>query len=194
MISVSEVVSHCFCPRFTYYSTILGLEEFQEKRGTVKSGREMHKKYQKTNISYMPPEFKDYQKIIEMKLYSKKHEFVGIVDQAYFGNGEIILVERKFTDTDVIWPTVKIQAGLLSILLEENYGIPVNDCVLVYSKSKRVIKNLPVTDLLKNDALDMLEKTRQVIDTCLIPDAEAGPKCNHCCYRNVCEIGSYYGR
>lgn len=192
MISVTNVVEHCFCPRFTYYSLILGLAQFEGKRGTVRAGRKLHKQYEKTNVSYIPSGFANAKKITEAKLYSSKHEFVGIVDQAYVGNGSITLVERKFTDSTVIWPTVRVQVGLLSILLEENYGMPVSKCILVFSKSKRVVKDLLVTDSLKNDALAMLEKTRQTIDTCVVPDADPSAKCNHCCYRNVCDVGSFY--
>ena len=47
---------------------------------------------------------------------------------------EIILIERKYTDYIEISNTIRVQLGLLSILLEENLGKPVNKAMVIISK------------------------------------------------------------
>lgn len=170
----------------------MGLAQYEEKRGTVLSGRKMHAKYEKTNKQYIPAGIEDATSIKETKLYSKKHSYVGIVDQAYAMKTHIVLVERKYSDYAVIWPNLRTQVGLLSILLEENYGIPVNECFFVFSKTKRVVKRMEINDAVRTEVLDMLRTTREMINTGIVPDAEPSAKCNHCCYKNVCSVGSLY--
>jgi len=46
-ITVTDVVENTFCEKFTYFSLILGLKQYEEKRGAVITGKELHNKHKK---------------------------------------------------------------------------------------------------------------------------------------------------
>src|SRR5450756_501366 len=51
-LSVTNAVEHAFCPRFTYFQLVLGIEQREGKRGTVLAGRTFHSRHSTTNKSY----------------------------------------------------------------------------------------------------------------------------------------------
>jgi CRISPR-associated exonuclease Cas4 len=131
-ITVTDVVEHAFCPKFTYFGLVLGLKQYEEKRGTVMAGRRMHSKHEKTNLFYLPHNIKG-KKLVSLKFYSKKYDFVGKIDEAVETNDEVVLVERKYSDNIIIGPTLKVQLGLLAILVEENIHKPVRRAIVIFS-------------------------------------------------------------
>lgn len=190
MISVTKVVEYVFCPRFTYYESVMGLPQYQQKRGTVKSGKEHHTKASSTNRTYVPAHISG-NKVNSLKMVSKKHEFVGIVDHAIISDDEIVIIERKKTKFKKIYPTLKVQLGLLAILLEENVGKPVNRAQVIFSgPDNREDVMIGITDDVRNFALLMLNRAKDVIHDGTIPDTMYGNKCVDCCYRKICDIGS----
>lgn len=75
------VVEHVFCPKFTYYGQILGLNQYEGKRGTVISGKELHLKHEKTNLRFLPMNLRG-KKLVASRFYSKKYNFSGKIDEA----------------------------------------------------------------------------------------------------------------
>lgn len=191
LITVTDVVENAFCPKFTYYSLVLGLRQYEEKRGTVMAGRSLHTRSEKLNSSYVP-KMAQGKKLVAMQLYSTRLGLSGKIDEAYESSKEIILVERKYTDFTVITDTLKTQIGLLSILLEENRNKPVTRAFVIFQKSKRVVKEIRLTSELKNFALQKLESVKQIITSGISPNAQYGNKCLDCTYRKVCPTGSLY--
>ena len=190
MISVTTVVEHVFCPKFTYYGMVLGIEQYEQKRGTVLSGRAHHATSEKTNKDYVPQNITG-EKITSLKLYSKKYGFVGIVDHCIVTDSEIILIERKYTDYKKIHDTLRVQLGLLAVLLEENLEKPVQKALVIFSKDA-TREQIPVTidSDVKQFALDMLKDAKKVMDNTLMPKSHYDRRCINCCYRNVCDVGS----
>lgn len=191
LITVTDVVENAFCPKFTYYSLVLGLRQYEEKRGTVMSGRSLHTRSEKTNPDYVPKMARG-KKLIALQLYSMRLGLSGKIDEAYENSKEIILVERKYTDFTMITDTLKTQVGLLSILLEENRNKPVMRAFVVFQKSKRVVKEIKLTRELKEFALQKLESVKQIITSGISPDAQYDNKCLDCTFRKVCPTGSLY--
>jgi CRISPR-associated exonuclease Cas4 len=188
-INVTTVVEHAFCPKFTYYSYVLGLQQYEEKRGTVSVGRKFHTRHEKTNTSYLRKKFGN-EKILGLKMYSKKYDFAGIVDEAVISDDEILLVERKYSDYNHISPTIKVQIGLLSLLLEESFGKPVRKALIIFSKDKRTEIIIDIDDSVRNFALEMLNDVRKVISLGISPKSKYDGRCVNCCYRRVCPVGS----
>ncbi len=189
MLTVTDVVEYVFCPKFTYYSSVLGLKQYEEKRGTVKAGRRLHKKHEKTNIAYMPQLFSG-KKLVGCKYYSQKLNLSGKIDEAIESQNEIILIERKYSDYVELKDTLKVQLGLLSILIEENTGKPVRKAQIIFSKQNRIVKNFQIDELMKQYALEMLNKTKEVISSSIIPFSEFDNRCLNCCFRKICPTGS----
>lgn len=191
LITVTDVVENAFCPKFTYYSLVLGLRQYEEKRGTVMAGRSLHTRSEKDNPAYVP-KVAGGKKLIALQLYSTRLGLSGKIDEAYETGSEIVLVERKYTDFTVITYTLKTQVGLLSMLLEENRNKPVTRAFVVFQKSKRVVKEIKLTQELKDFALQKLESVKQIIASGISPDAQYDARCLDCTYRKVCPTGSLY--
>lgn len=189
MLTVTDVVEHEFCPKFTYFSKILCLEQYEEKRGTVKSGKLVHQRHELTNKDYTYKKIQG-KKIIAQKYYSKKIELVGKIDEAIETPNEIILVERKFSDYSKITPTLTVQIGLLAKLVEENKAKPVNEAIIIFSKTGRTIIRVKITNEIKNYALQKLEEVKSLIKSGDLPDSIYDNRCLNCCFRKICPTGS----
>ncbi len=188
-ITVTDVVENTFCERFTYYSKVLYLKQYEEKRGSVIAGKTLHLKHEKRNKQYIPLELEG-NKIIGLTLFSKKLLLVGKIDEAIETNDEIVLIERKYTDYIEINDTIKVQLGLLCILIEENFGKPVKKAIVIFNKQITVKKIIIIDEQIKKLALNRLEHTRKILLMELEPFQRFSNKCINCCYRKICPIGS----
>jgi CRISPR-associated exonuclease Cas4 len=165
------------------------LEQFEEKRGTVQAGKKMHKRHEETNLSYIPYGLSG-KKIIGLKLYSSRLGLVGKIDEAIESENEITLIEHKYSDRINLGDTLKIQLGLLAMLLEENLAKPVKTGIIIFTKEKREVVTVIINESIRKKALDMLDKVKQVIKTGKSPKSNFDGRCLNCCYRRVCPIGS----
>ncbi len=189
MITVTMVVENVFCEKFTYYGGVLGLLQYEEKRGTVISGKSFHKRHENTNQKFIPKGMNGT-KIVSTKFYSKRHNFLGIIDEAIVLDDRIVLIERKFSNQSKIYDTIKVQLGLLAILLEENLQKPVNEAHVIFHKDKREETVVPISGPMKEFAIEMLHRTRRTIDSGIMPDSYFDNRCLNCCYRKICPVGS----
>lgn len=188
-LTVTDVVEYTFCPKFTYFINILGLDQYEQKRGTVTAGRNLHQSHERNNSNYTPHANKG-KKLIARKFYSEKLDLSGKIDEAIETDDEIILIERKYSDIYDISDILLVQLGLLSILIEENLEKPVKKAVVIFNKTRR--KQIPVVidDVIKNHSLEILEKTKKVIQMGIMPDADFDNRCLNCCFRKICPVGS----
>ncbi|MBI1663976.1 MAG: CRISPR-associated protein Cas4 [Nitrosopumilus sp.] len=188
-LTVTDVVEYAFCPKFTYFINILGLEQFEQKRGTVSAGLILHRKHERDNLKYIPKEFTG-KKIIAHKFFSTKHGLSGKIDEAIETSNEIVLIERKYSDNHKIYPSLKIQLGLLSVLIEDNLHKPVHKAIVIFSKTKRKEVYVKIDDVIKKDAILMLNNTKQVISNGIMPESNFDNRCLNCCFRKICPVGS----
>ncbi len=190
MITVTTVVEHVFCPKFTYYGQVMGLEQYEEKRGTVISGREHHSKSEKTNRNFIPQNLQG-EKITSLKMYSKKHGYVGIVDHCVVTSNEVVLFERKYTSQVKVHDSLRVQLGLLSILLEENLAKPVHRAFVIFTKDDtRTQIEVEIDAGMKEFAIDSLNDVKKVIKESLLPVSHYDNRCVNCCYNKICDVGS----
>ncbi|MCW4009947.1 MAG: CRISPR-associated protein Cas4 [Candidatus Bathyarchaeota archaeon] len=184
-LSVTNAVEHAFCPRFTYFQLVLGIEQREGKRGTVQSGRAFHSRHSTTNKTYKIKRL-DGIKQTELLLYSKKYSFSGKIDEAIEGEDQMLIIERKYSDYIIVGLTLKTQLGLLAILAEENIGKKVNQAIVVFDKKGRVEVQVNITEKIKQNALLMLQKTSHIIETGRMPYSKHDNRCLNCCYRKIC--------
>jgi CRISPR-associated exonuclease Cas4 len=184
-LTVTNVVEHAFCPRFTYFQLVLGIEQREGKRGTVQSGRAFHSRHSTTNKTYKIKHLAGI-KQTELLFYSKKYSFSGKIDEALETETEILIIERKYSDYIVIGSTIKTQLGLLAILAEENTGKEVHRAIVIFDKKKRVEMPVNITEKIKQKALLMLQKTAHTINSNNIPYSKHDNRCLNCCYRKIC--------
>jgi len=189
MLTVTNVVEHAFCARFTYFELVLGIRQGEGKRGTVIAGKTFHSNHSKRNKRFQIKKL-DGTKLTELLLKSNKHYISGKIDEAIELPNEIVIIERKYSDYAFIGSTIRTQMGLLAILVEENMEKKVNQGIVVFEKSKRVEIPFRITSKIKQYALFELEKTRQVIESGVIPRALSDNRCLNCCYRRICPSGN----
>ncbi len=165
------------------------MRQYEEKRGTVKAGKALHSKHERTNINFLPAGIEG-KKLVAVFYYSKKYNFIGKIDEAVETPHEVILIERKYTDNAIIGSTMKTQLGLLSILLEENIEKPVNLAIVIFSKNERKIIKVNIDHDMKIFALNKLDEVKKIISSGINPDSWFDNRCINCCFRKVCPIGS----
>lgn len=170
-LTITNVVEHAFCPKFTYYQLVLNLKQNEEKRGTVQAGRSFHSRHASTNLNYFPKGIEG-KKLTEVQLFSKSHLFTGKIDEAIETSEEIIIIERKYSDYVEVGPTLKTQLGLLTILAEENLQKKVKRAIVVFDRTKRVELQVDVTNEICEYALSMLEETRRVLTSGISPPSK----------------------
>ncbi len=184
-LSVTNVVEHAFCPRFTYFELVLGIEQREGKRGTVQSGRAFHSRHSTTNRAYKMKRL-DGVKLTEVLLYSKKYAFSGKIDEAIEAENEILIIERKYSDYIFVGSTLKAQLGLLAVLAEENMRKKASQAIVVFDKKERVEVPVKITEKIKQAALELLQKTRYTVSSGEMPFSKHDNKCLNCCYRKIC--------
>jgi CRISPR-associated exonuclease Cas4 len=189
MLTVTNVVEHAFCARFTYFELVLDIRQREGMRGTVIAGKTFHSNHSKRNKRFQIKKL-DGTKLTELFLKSNEHYISGKIDEAIELPDEIVIIERKYSDYAFIGSTIRTQMGLLAILVEENMEKKVNQGIVVFEKSKRVEIPFRITSKIKQYALFELEKTRQVIKRGVIPRALSDNRCLNCCYRRICPSGN----
>ncbi len=188
-LTVTDVVEYAFCPKFTYFINVLGLGQFEQKRGSVSAGRKLHNRHERSNLDYVPQGFKG-KKIIACKFFSEKYELSGKIDEAIDMENEIILIERKYSDNHKIYPALRIQLGLLSVLIEENMCKPVRKAIVIFNKTQRKVIHVIIDDSIRDESLAMLNDVKKIIKSEIMPESEFDNRCLNCCFRRICPTGS----
>ena len=129
-------------------------------------------------------------KIIGLKLYSSRLGLVGKIDEAVESEDEITVIEHKYSDHIEFGDTLKVQLGLLAVLLEENLAKPVKTGIVIFTKENRQEMTVSIDESVRKKALDLLEEVRHVIRTGKSPKSNFDGRCLDCCYRRVCPVGS----
>lgn len=184
-LSVTNVVEHAFCPRFTYFQLVLGIKQREEKRGSVVAGRALHQRHSATNRNYLIAGVRG-RKFVEAYLYSAVFQLSGKIDEAIETMDEIIIIERKYSDYVYIGKTLKTQLGLLALLAEEKFAKKVKRAIVIFQKKRRVKVLVKITEKTKRFALKMFQQTRSVIETGIMPSSRRDNRCINCCYRKLC--------
>jgi hypothetical protein len=52
-LTVTHLLEHLYCPRFTYFEYVLGVSERQGNRPLVLKGRQVHEERRRTNPHYL---------------------------------------------------------------------------------------------------------------------------------------------
>jgi ATP-dependent exoDNAse (exonuclease V) beta subunit len=58
----------------------------------------------------------------EIKLFSKTHKVMGIIDAIFTDNGRILLLDYKTSKKNEITQDIKVQLAIYALLYKENYG------------------------------------------------------------------------
>ncbi|RKY84164.1 CRISPR-associated protein Cas4 [candidate division KSB1 bacterium] len=188
-ITPSEIVEYLFCPRFIYFMNCIAVPQSEQRRLKVLIGREIHKKKEYINKDYLRKKIGCIDKELSVYLSSEKVKLRGIVDEVlHLKDGTLAPLDYKFTVyKDFVYRTHRIQNILYGLLIEENYGKPVNKGFVVYVRSKNYLKEVEHREKDKYRALNIIEDIFNVIINGFFPKKTKFPaRCIDCCYKNIC--------
>ena len=186
-ITISDVVEHAFCPKFTYFGKVLQIPEHEEKRGSVIKGKSLHATKEVENKKYVPAKIPNGTKFSELQLHSSKHGFVGKIDQLVDSGDQIYLIEVKYA-RPFIGKTLLMQVGLQATLVEESLGKPCRSALVEFVQNGRRTISLDITEEVKKSAIQELEATKQVVARETMPFSKYSRRCDDCCYRRICPV------
>ncbi len=189
VITVTDVVEHAFCPKFTYFRMVMDMPEGEKRRGTVQKGREIHEIRQRNNPKYVPKNIAGGYKVRGVTIYSSKLDLVGKIDYAVISDGGIVLFELKYA-SPFIGPTLRTQLGLLAMLLEERYGKPCRDAVVRFLREPRKTVHIVIVENILAGALQTLEGVKTVLRDGRMPPTRYDKRCEDCAFRLICPVGS----
>src|SRR6185437_14892062 len=80
-LTVTHVLEHLFCPRFTFFEYVLAVPERQERRALVMKGREVHRERTQVNPRYLRKKLGVVARQFDVPLFSQRLGIRGAVDE-----------------------------------------------------------------------------------------------------------------
>ena len=188
-LTVTHLLEHLYCPRFTYFEHVLQIPEHQEKRFKVQKGREVHEERQHVNPGYLHKKLGVVRREFEVELASMAHGVKGIVDEVLWLEDETMApFDYKFAeDPGQVYENLRVQSLLYGLLIRENYGKPVTRGFLCYTRSNYRVVEIPMAEEDFERALRIMQECFDIIRLGLFPEATKWTaRCPDCCYRNIC--------
>jgi CRISPR-associated exonuclease Cas4 len=188
-LTVTHVLEHLYCARFTYFEHVLAVPERQERRSLVRKGREVHLERRRTNPSYLRKKLGVIDRAFDVPLASAGLGVRGSVDEVLtLADGSKAPLDYKFAPApSAVYLNQKVQAALYGLLIREHYGVPVNRAYLCYVRSNHRIVEVPLADADYAEARSAVTDVLQVIQDGWFPPATKWTtRCRDCCYRNIC--------
>jgi CRISPR-associated exonuclease Cas4 len=188
-LTVTHVLEHLFCPRFTYFEYVLAVPERQERRALVQIGRQVHEERRRINPHYLRKKLGVVQRQFDVPMASAKHGVRGSVDEVLtLADGTMAPFDYKFAEySGQVYHNQKVQSALYGLLIRETFGVPVRRGFLCFTRSKHRVIELEHTEADYVEAVQILQEVLAVIQTGIFPKATAWKaRCRDCCYRNIC--------
>jgi CRISPR-associated exonuclease Cas4 len=188
LFTVSDVLEHLFCPRFTYFEKYLLLPEFQERREKVRRGRALHDVREATNRSYLWKRLGVAEKKTDVSLVSPRLHLRGRLDEVlFFEDGTAGPLDYKFArDPGRVYRTLRMQSVIYALLIRENLGKPVQRGYVVYTRSNNLVVEVAYTaedfqlvGVIISEMLTVVQKGK-------LPRRAPPARCADCCYQRIC--------
>src|SRR5262249_53207384 len=100
-LTVSHVLEHLFCPRFTYFEHVLHVPERQERRTLVQLGRRAHEERRKVNPQYLRKKLGVVGRQFDVPMASHRLGVRGSVDEVLtLEDGTMAPFDYKFAEDE----------------------------------------------------------------------------------------------
>ena len=187
-ISVWEVYQYFYCPRKLYFIRKLGIYPPERKKMELGAGHHEQepRRTSRRNTIYGFPAEEVKQVLHGISLEDQELRLFGRVDTVVeLKNGDLILVDVKYSDTKFVTRAWKKQLVAYAVLLERALGRRVNRGLIFLLPSKRVLwVKLTIED--KRELLKDLERMRRVIDSDALPPKVSKERCGYCEVAKFC--------
>ena len=186
-ITPSHLLEYLYCPRFTYFEYVLNLPQHQEKFYKVMKGREVHAQKARQHVDYLRKRLGVVDK--QFNVYLTGARLRGEVDEVlWLEDGTMAPLDYKFAKWDErVYETYQTQIVCYALLIEANFGQPVERGYLVYTRSGNKLVEVPVTQADKDRVQMHIDGLLAIIQKNHFPKATKNKrKCLSCTYRNLC--------
>jgi CRISPR-associated exonuclease Cas4 len=183
-------MEYLFCPRYIYFLHCLDIPQHEEQRVKVRIGREAHHAKETSNISYLRRNLSVQRKEVGVYLTSDNLPVRGIVDEVLFlADGTAAPFDYKFAEyKERFFRTHCYQSVLYGMMIEERYGVPARRGYLCYLRSNNLVKEIPFTQRVRDEARAVVEDILKITEYGHYPAPTPSKKsCIDCCYRHICE-------
>jgi len=188
-LTVTHVLEHLYCPRFTYFEYVLAVPERQELRPLVQKGREVHAERRRVNPDYLRKKLGVVQRAFDVPLASARLGVRGIVDEVLtLADGSSAPFDYKFAEAPrQIYHNQRVQSALYGLLIQEVFQVSVRRGFLCFTRSNHRLVELTHTDADYEETRAVLAEVLEVIQIGRFPRATKWKaRCRDCCYRNIC--------
>ena len=77
---------------------------------------------------------------------------------------------------------------LYALMIEDFFQVPVKKGFIVYVRSQNLIKEVPITEGLRNEVTLMIKSIYDICQTGFYPKGTSqAARCIDCCYRRICD-------
>lgn len=188
-LTVTHILEHLYCPRFTYFEYVLAVPERQERRPLVMKGRQVHEERKHINAHYLRKKLGVTGRQFDVPLASARLGVRGAVDEVLtLADGSMAPLDYKFAEApSKVYHNQQVQSALYGLLIQEAFAVPVRHGYLCYTRSKHRIVELTHTEADYEAARQIVAEVLEVIRTGVFPPATSWKaRCRDCCYRNIC--------
>ena len=189
MITPSEVIEHVYCPRFTYFMNVLNIPQFEDRRFKVLKGREVHKRRESENRSYLRKKIGAVKRDLNVYLASPSLGVRGVVDEVLaLQDGTFAPLDYKYSPyRENAFKTHRIQITLYGLLAREAYLKPVTRGYVAYVRGGSRLVEVPIGEAEESAAKTAVAEILDIIQTGRLPKKTPHRvKCGDCCYKNIC--------
>ena len=190
MITISDILEHIFCPRFTYYMHVLEIQQHEDRRFKVMKGREVHEKRAKENTGYLRKKLGVCRREEEVFLVSKELQIKGVVDVVlWLSDGTMAPFEYKYSEyANVITETYLVQLAFQGALLQENYGLPVAKGYVCFVRSNNRVEEVVFPEDMYQKLELLVGEIATIMQEGYYPErVQYSNRCRDCTYRNLCQ-------
>ena len=188
-ITPSEVIEYLYCPRFIYFMNNIDIRQYEEKRFKVKVGREKHDDKTKYNKGYLRKKLDIKKKYIDVFLTSDEYKIKGKVDEILVTTDErAIPLDYKFAEyKEKDFETYNIQMIMYAIMIEEKMNCIVDSYILIYLRSKSLVKEVEITKKEKGKVIKYIKEYKEIIKGFYPKSTKYKKRCLDCCYEKICD-------
>lgn len=188
VFTVSEVMAHQFCPRFTWFGRVLGIAENQERDYKVRRGREVHAGKETDDRGYLRRRLGVTAKEQAVYLGRADLPFRGVVDEVLFlDDGTAAPLDWKFAAyKEQVFRTYRLQAVIYALLIEGIYEKQVKQAYVVYVRSQNKLVTVPITARARRQVDEVHASMSAVMAGQFPPATKSRRRCLTCTYRNLC--------
>jgi len=186
-LTPSHIIEYLFCPRFTWFEYVMAVPQYEEKNYKVMRGRQLHDEKLERNKGYLRKRIGAVAKHPDQ--YLTNAWLRGRVDEVLeLGDGSMAPLDYKFAQFEgKVYDTYRTQLQCYAVLIEENFGKPVEKGYLVYVRSRNKLVEVPISPADKEKVRTCAADILGIIGQQRYPKATKYKKrCVSCHYRNIC--------